>query len=91
MANVFTILIGTEQYTYDKMEDIPDSFDYLVRFEPEYPEPPHSEEQHAYINSFPYMMQELQKREKKPYSKENRNREIRKPRTPNLRWNNENG
>ena len=86
-----TSIANTEQYTYDKMEDIPDSFDYLVRFEPEYPEPPHSEEQHAYINSFPFLMQELQKRELRPYAKENRNREVRKPRTPNLRWNNENG
>jgi hypothetical protein len=95
MANVFTILIGTDQYTYDKIEDIPETFDYLIRFEPEYPEPPHSEQQHAYIDSFPFMMQELKQRETKPYSKENRNRQVRKPKSPDFKmhpeWNNNNG
>ena len=79
MANTFTILIGLEQFTYERMEDVPESFDYLIKFDPEYPEPPHTDEQHAYIASFPMMMQELVSREIRPHSKSNRPIEIRKP------------
>ena len=73
MANTFTILIGNDQFTYERIEDVPESFDYLIKFEPEYPDPPHTEEQHAYIDSFPLMLKELMDRERKPYAKENRN------------------
>ena len=89
MANTITILIDSEQFTYERMEDVPESFDYLIKFDPEYPEPPHTEEQHAYISSFPLMMQELTSRETRPYAKANRTIEIRKPKVPLRR--NDNG
>ena len=85
MADKFIILINNEQFEYDKFEDIPESFDYLIKFEPEYPDPPHTEEQHAYIDSFPLMLKELMGRERKPYAKENRNRTVKQPRSPEFR------
>jgi len=85
MADKFIILIGNEQFEYNNFEDIPESFDYLIKFEPEYPDPPHTEEQHEYINSFPLMLQELMSRERKHYAKENRNRTVKQPRSPEFR------
>lgn len=42
--------------------DIPDDLEYLVTFVPEYPEPEHTPEQHAYMATFDDKLHEILKR-----------------------------
>lgn len=55
----FVILIGNTLYTYTKYEDIPKKFDNLIKFIPDIPDPPHTEEQHEEINSWNDKLQKL--------------------------------
>ena len=64
MKGKFTIREGKKLIVYDNFEDIPESFDNLIAFLPEYPEPPHTEEQHELIDSFVPKLRELLTREK---------------------------
>ena len=48
---------------FSDYESIPEVFDYVIRFEPTPPEPPHIE--HAEINSYNEKLQELVKRGQK--------------------------
>jgi hypothetical protein len=63
MAHEFLILLNGELVTYTKYEDIPETFDNLIRFVPEIPEPPHTHDQHEEIDSWNYKLKELMKRE----------------------------
>lgn len=63
MAHKFVILLNNELKTYYKYEDIPESFDNLIKFLPEIPDGPHTEEQHAMIEQWNERMKELRKRE----------------------------
>jgi hypothetical protein len=65
MRGKFTIRIGKKIHVFENYEDIPDTFDNVVEFLPEYPEPPHTEEQHEYIETFSPKLLELLNREKK--------------------------
>ena len=65
MAHLFLIRDGMKYLQFTKYEDIPESFDNVIRFEPEIPPEPHTEEQHKYYDSFNLVFQELLKREKK--------------------------
>lgn len=42
--------------------DIPDEINYLVTFQPDYPEPEHTPEQHEYMETFNPKLQEILKR-----------------------------
>jgi hypothetical protein len=46
MKGKFVIKIGSELVTYNNYDDIPTKFDHVISFEPDAPEPPHSEEDH---------------------------------------------
>ena len=48
---------------FSDYNNIPDKFDNVVIFKPEYPPSPHSEEDHAYIETFDSKLKELMKRE----------------------------
>jgi hypothetical protein len=63
MAHEFVILLNGELVTYTKYEDIPETFDNVIRFIPKIPEPPHTHEQHVEIDSWNDRLQELMKRE----------------------------
>ena len=65
MSHKFVILLNNELVTYNKYEDIPDSFDNVISFLPEVPEGPHTEEQHSEIESWNDKLKELLKRETK--------------------------
>lgn len=65
MAHEFVILRNGTLETYDKYEDIPESFDNLISFVPEIPPEPHTHEQHEEIHSWGGRFQELLKRENK--------------------------
>lgn len=62
MKGKFVILKDDEYYTYSNYDDIPETFDNLIEFRPEYPEGPHNEEQHKEIDSYPEKLKELLKR-----------------------------
>jgi hypothetical protein len=65
MSHEFVILRNGVLETYDKYEDIPDDFDHLIKFLPELPEGPHTEEEHEEIHSWNEKLQELIEIERK--------------------------
>lgn len=65
MTDEFVILRNGVLETYNKYEDIPESFDNLIKFLPYIPEGPHTEEQHEIIDSWNDKLKELMKRETK--------------------------
>jgi len=65
MKGKFVVLIDGVSHTYTNYNDIPSSFDNLIKFDPEYPEPPHTQEQHDIMDTYNDKLQRLMKREKK--------------------------
>jgi hypothetical protein len=63
MSHKFTILIDGNLVTYDKYEDIPESFENLIEFIPEIPDGPHTEDQHEEIDQWNSKLKELMQRE----------------------------
>lgn len=61
----FVVMINGELHTYHNYDDIPNEFDHLIEFAPEYPEPPHTEEQHEWLGTLNTKLKELMTREKK--------------------------
>ena len=56
---------GNEFFSYTKLEDVPKSFDHLIRFVVEPPPEPHTEKQHKEIDESQKWFQEIFKREKR--------------------------
>lgn len=73
MAHEFVILRKGILETYNKYEDIPDDFDNVIKFLPETPEGPHTEEQHEEIEQWNGKLQILMQKEKENASR-NKNR-----------------
>lgn len=65
MPHEFVILRNGILETYDKYEDIPDSFENVIKFLPEIPPEPHDHDQHEEIDSWVGKLQELMKKETK--------------------------
>ena len=65
MKGEFVIRIDNNLYTFNNIQDIPEEFDNVIKFSPEFPPEPHSEEDHDLIHSFVDVLHELMKREKK--------------------------
>jgi hypothetical protein len=63
MDGEFVVLIEGKLHTFTKYEDIPKTFDNLIKFIPKIPEPPHTHEQHEEINSWHNKFKELMTRE----------------------------
>jgi len=61
----FVIKENGEILTFNKFEDIPLEFDHVIKFLPDFPEPPHTEEQHKEMEEWSARLQELMKRERK--------------------------
>jgi len=59
----FQVLKDGQLLTFSRYEDIPQSFDNLISFEPDYPPEPHTEEQHEEISKYNNRLKELLKRE----------------------------
>jgi hypothetical protein len=64
MTHKFVILLNGNLVTYNKYEDIPDSFDNVISFLPEMPNEPHTNEQHEEIDQWNDKLKELLKKEK---------------------------
>ena len=63
MAHQFAILIDGKVQVFDNYDDIPETFENVIRFEPEVPPEPHTEEQHHEIEPWNNKLQQLLKRE----------------------------
>ena len=63
MAHQFAILIDGKVQVFDNYDDIPETFENVIRFEPEVPPEPHTEEQHHEIEQWNNKLQKLLKRE----------------------------
>ncbi len=64
MNGTFIIREGNELITYTKYEDIPMVFDHVIKFDPEWPEDPHTDEEHEYMETFNDKLKELMQRER---------------------------
>ena len=63
MNGEFIILNRGKLETYKNFEAIPKKFDNLIKFAPDVPEPPHTQEQHEEIDSWHIKFKELLFRE----------------------------
>ena len=63
MKGQFVIKVGTSLLEFSDYNNIPDKFDNVISFKPEYPSSPHSQEDHEYIETFDSKLKDLMKRE----------------------------
>jgi len=59
MKGEFIIKIGEELIMYDNYNDIPSTFDNVIKFNPDWPEAPHTQEDHDYMETFNDKLQAL--------------------------------
>ena len=59
----YKVLVRGKVVTYTNWNDIPDSFENMILFDPDAPPPPHTEEDHKYLETFNDKLQELMMRE----------------------------
>ena len=72
VTGTFKILIDGVVRTYARVSDIPEHFENVIAFKPDYPDPPHTEEDHALMETYNNVLHELLKRERNASSHENR-------------------
>ena len=60
----FQFIVNRELITYDKYEDIPEEFEHLIKFIPDIPEEPHTEEDHEEMALWNVRLQELMEKER---------------------------
>jgi len=68
----FVFLVEGKEVTVNSWDDIPEDFDHVIKFVPEIPEPPHTEEQHDEIDKWNFRLQTLMKRERNASNNKNR-------------------
>ena len=56
---VFQFLVNGKLISYDKYEDIPEKFEHVIRFIPDVPEEPHTDEEHAELAVWNTRLQKL--------------------------------
>tara|TARA_B110000503_G_C6976951_1_gene341575 strand:+ start:597 stop:800 length:204 start_codon:yes stop_codon:yes gene_type:complete len=60
----FQMIVDGELVLYDKYEDIPENFEHVIRFIPDIPPEPHTEDQHEEISQWNTRLQELMEKER---------------------------
>jgi len=60
----FVFKVDGELVTVHSWEDIPEHFDHVIKFLPEIPSEPHTEEQHEEIDKWNFRLQSLMERER---------------------------
>ena len=60
----FQFIVNGELVTYDKYEDIPETFDHVIKFLPDILPEPHTEEEHEEIQEWNNKFQELMEKER---------------------------
>lgn len=63
MKGIFEILVNGKLEIYHDYNDIPEVFDNVIKFLPDTPPPPHSDEDHREIELWMQRFQELLKKE----------------------------
>ena len=59
MTGEFTVMINGELVTYTNYNDIPDTFEHVIKYAPDWPEPPHTQKDHDYMETFNNKLQRL--------------------------------
>lgn len=59
----YIVLVNGRVKTFTNWEDIPSSFENIIKFNPTPPPSPHSEEDHEYIKTFDDKLHEFMNRE----------------------------
>lgn len=67
----FHFIVNGQLTTYDNYEDIPDEFDNVIKFLPDIPPEPHTEEVHEEIHMWNDRLQQLLEKER---ARSNKNR-----------------
>ena len=60
----FQFIVNGELVTYDKYEDIPETFEHVIKFLPDIRSEPHTEEEHEEIQEWNNKFQELMEKER---------------------------
>jgi len=60
----FTVMVNGKIMTVNRWEDIPQKIDHVIKFNPNIPDPPHTEAQHEEIEKWYPRFQELMRRER---------------------------
>ena len=60
----FQFIVNGDLVLYDKYEDIPEEFEHVIRFIPDVPEEPHTEEDHDEMALWNTRLQELMEKER---------------------------
>ena len=63
MQGEFKIMINREIVTFTNHDDIPETFDKIISFKPDYPPSPHTDEGHAFMDTFNSKLQALKARQ----------------------------
>lgn len=63
MKGLYKVLLNNEILEFHNIEDIPETFDNLIEFNPEYPLGPHTDEEHAQMDRMTDVLSELLQRE----------------------------
>ena len=59
MTGNFQVLIDKKVKKFTNYEDIPNVINEVICFEPDFPKPPHTEEEHNFISTFNDKLKEL--------------------------------
>jgi hypothetical protein len=62
LTGEFVIRINGKLKTYNSFDDIPNIFEHVISFKPDYPPEPHTEEQHNQMSKFDDYLKELMSR-----------------------------
>ena len=62
LTGKFVIRKNGRLESYNKFDDIPNSFEHVISFKPDYPPEPHTEEQHNQMSKFDDYLKELMSR-----------------------------
>ena len=60
----FQFIVNGKLVTYDKYEDIPETFEHVIKFLPDVPPEPHTEEEHEEMAQWNIRLQELMEKER---------------------------
>ena len=60
----FKFVVNGELVSFDKYEDIPEDFEHVIKFIPDMPEEPHTEEDHEEMALWNIRLQQLMEKER---------------------------
>ena len=59
----FQFIVNGELVSFDNYDDIPEDFEHVIKFSPDVPSEPHTEEDHEEMETYNAKLQELMRRE----------------------------